>query len=368
MSDSAPAPALESRGVLLGMDLPRLTEIVASAGYPAFRARQLYHWLYNRAAFDFSEMHNIARDFRTWLAGNYAMGHLEIAGVRESTDGTRKILFRLSDGIIVEGVLMRERNWLTQCVSSQAGCAAGCAFCTTGYDGFHRQMTTAEIISQILLAKRVFNDGFCPRNIVFMGMGEPMLNLDNVIPALRILSDPDGMAIAARRITVSTAGILPGIERLARENLNVNIAISLNAPDNDLRNRIMPINKAHPIGSLISACREYPLRRRRRITFEYVMLGGFNDSLEHARKLAALLLGLPCKINLIPWNPDGRLPFRRPSDDTVNQFQQFLHDRHFIASIRYSKGLDIGAACGQLAGGAAARARERLDKEPRGRR
>jgi 23S rRNA (adenine2503-C2)-methyltransferase len=332
------------------MGLPELTALVTASGAPAFRAKQLHHWLYRRGALDFREMHNLARDFRAWLEANTEIGHISLVTIRQSADGTRKLLFRLRDGRIVESVLIRERNWWTLCVSSQVGCAVDCKFCMTGFGGFQRQMTTAEILSQIMLAARHANGGAYPRNVVFMGMGEPMLNLDEVIPALRAITDPDGMAIAARRVTVSTSGILPGIRRLGDADLGVNIAISLNAPNDRLRSEIMPINKVYPLEKLLAACRAFPLKRRRRITFEYVLLGGLNDSDADARALVRLLHGLRCKLNIIPWNPDPHLPYKRPTDDRVAAFQQVLLDHGFTVSIRYSKGLDVAGACGQLAG------------------
>lgn len=339
-----------SKQVLLGMDLPTLTSVVTGSGFPAFRARQLYHWLYKRAALGFDEMHNLAKEFRAWLNENCTLGFPEIVQVNEAEDGSKKVLLRLGDGNLVESVLMRERDWFTLCLSSQVGCALACRFCMTGYGGFRRQMTSAEIISQVLLTRRLVHGNEYPRNLVFMGMGEPMLNLGQVIPVIRILTDPDGAAIAARRVTVSTAGIAPGIERLAKEGLGVNIAISLNAPGDALRSKIMPVNRQYPIEVVLEACMGFPLKHRRRITFEYVLLAGVNDSEEHARRLAALLRGLPCKINLIPWNPDLRLPFRRPEEDTIQRFQQYLLDRCYTVSVRHSKGLDVNAACGQLAG------------------
>jgi 23S rRNA (adenine2503-C2)-methyltransferase len=349
-SDATQLPSLDGKLVLLGLNLPELTEMVESGGFPAFRAKQLFHWMYHKAALSFDEMHNIASDFRDWMKSTCTLGHIGIATVREAADGTRKILFRLRDGKLVEGVLIMEDDWFTLCVSSQVGCAVGCTFCMTGFGGFQRQMSRAEIVSQVLVVKRLVHAGKMPRNLVFMGMGEPMLNMDEIVPSLRVLSDPDGIAIAARRITVSTSGILPGIERLGRERLSVSLAISLNASDNAFRSRIMPINRTYPIESLLEACKAFPLQARRRITFEYVLLGGINDSVENARALAGLLQGIPCKINLIPFNPDSRLPFQRPSEETVRRFQDYLIGKFFTASIRYSKGLDIGAACGQLAG------------------
>ncbi|MBX7245850.1 MAG: 23S rRNA (adenine(2503)-C(2))-methyltransferase RlmN [Candidatus Sumerlaeaceae bacterium] len=340
---SRPKPAL------LGMDFDALKEFVREAGFPAFRARQLHHWLYIRGATEFAEMHNLARDFRDWLAENCTIGHATVGEVKVSTDGSKKLIYRLADGKVVESVLIRERNWFTLCVSSQVGCAVDCKFCMTGFGGFQRQMTTAEIVSQVLLAQRVAGKDDSPRNLVFMGMGEPLLNLENLIPALRLLADPDAIGIAGRRITVSTSGILPGIEKLGEANTGVSLAISLNASNNEYRNRIMPINKRYPIENLLDACRAFPLKQRRRITFEYVMLGGENDTLDNARELAVLLRGMPCKINLIPWNPDSHLPFKRPPEDRVLRFQQYLLSQGFTASVRYSKGLDVDGACGQLA-------------------
>ncbi|MGI8907353.1 MAG: 23S rRNA (adenine(2503)-C(2))-methyltransferase RlmN [Candidatus Sumerlaeaceae bacterium] len=339
------------RTPLLGMDLSQLSELLAAGGFPAFRAKQVYQWLYRHAALSFEEMKNLPKDVRLWLSEHCEIGHSEIAEIRGSAeDGSQKLLFRLRDGKIVESVLMQDRDWQTLCVSSQVGCAVACTFCMTGFGGFRRHMTCGEILSQFLLAKRMVNKGVSPRNIVFMGMGEPMLNLDQVIPALRLLIDSDGMDVSPRRITVSTSGILPGIERLGQADTGVNIAISLNASNDEFRNQIMPINKAYPTASLLEACRAFPLKSRRRITFEYVLLGGLNDKRENAKELAALLRGLPCKINLIPWNPDSHLPYQRPSEESVRRFQQYLLDQHFTVSVRYSKGMDIGAACGQLAG------------------
>ena len=338
-----------AKAVLLGLDSDALTQLVTDAGFPAFRARQLNGWLYRQAATSFDEMRNLPADFRAWLEAACTIGHATVAEVRESADGSQKLLFSLGDRRIVEGVIMPERNWFTMCISSQVGCAVGCTFCMTGFGGFQRQMTRAEIVSQVLLAKRHVHGAF-PRNLVFMGMGEPMLNLGEVIPAIRVMTDQEGMALSPRRITVSTAGILPGIEELGAADVGVNIAISLNSPDDELRDQIMPINRRYPLRSLLDACRRFPLRARRRITFEYVLLGGLNDTVDHARRLAKLLRGLPCKLNLIPWNPDPHLSFRRPSEGDVRRFQQVLLDQCFTVSVRYSKGVDVGAACGQLAG------------------
>lgn len=348
---AAPSRAKEERVSLVGLDQAGITRLVTEAGYPSFRARQLYEWIYRHAALSFDEMTSLAKDFREWLKANFELGHVDIAEVRGGAeDGSQKILFRLRDGKIVESVLMHDRDWQTLCVSSQVGCAVACTFCMTGFGGFRRHMTAGEIVSQYLVTRRLVNNNIAPRNMVFMGMGEPLLNLDQVIPALRLLVHEEGMHVSPRRITVSTSGILPGLKRLGEADTGVNIAISLNASNNEFRSQIMPINKAYPIEALLDACRAFPLRNRRRITIEYVMLAGLNDSLDNAKELEQLVRDIPCKINLIPWNPDPHLPYQRPSEERIRRFQQYLLDRHYTTSVRYSKGMDIGAACGQLAG------------------
>lgn len=335
---------------LVGLSLDEMVGLLGDAGQPAFRARQLYEWIYRKGAVDFSEMSSLSKELRGWLQEHFVLQFPDIAEVHgQSNSDSQKLLFRLPDHRVVESVLIQEKDWKTLCVSSQVGCAVDCKFCMTGFGGFRRQMTAGEIVSQFMLARR-FNDNVAPRNMVFMGMGEPMLNLDSVIPAIRLLTDRSGMDVAPRRITVSTSGIVPGIERLGEADLGVNLAISLNGSNDESRSKIMPINKRYPIRELLDACRRFPLRNRRRIMFEYVMLAGENDSLQNARELAHLLGDIPCKINLIPWNPDPNLPFRRPDEAMIRQFQQELLDRYFTVSVRYSKGVDIGAACGQLAG------------------
>lgn len=328
-----------------------MQDALVASGQAAFRGKQVYEWVYRKAALSINEMTTLSKSLRAWLEENFILSHPEIAEIRGgANDGSRKLLIRLPDHRVVESVLMEDKDWQTLCVSSQVGCAVDCKFCMTGFGGFRRHMSTSEIVSQYLLAKRCANNNVSPRNMVFMGMGEPMLNLDNVIPAIRLLTDPHGMGVAPRRITVSTSGIVPGIEKLGAAGLGVNLAISLNASNDEFRNKIMPINKAYPIAKLLDACRQYPLLNRRRITFEYVMLGNENDSLDDARRLGRLLRDIPCKVNLIPWNPDPNLPFSRPGETAIRQFQQELRDQNYTVSVRYSKGLDIGAACGQLAG------------------
>jgi len=347
--DAVLPPLVNGKFVLLGASLRQVTNLVQqNAGMPGFRAKQLLHWMYHRAALSFEEMHNISRAFQEWLNAHCIIGHIEPVDVRESQDGSKKIVFKLHDGKFIESVLIKEDDWYTLCISTQVGCAVGCTFCLTGLGGFQRNLSRAEILSQILLVKRTVL-GELPRNLVLMGMGEPLLNLEEVVPALSIISDPNWLALAARRVTVSTSGIIPGIEKLGESGLSVSLAVSLNATTNSVRDVLMPINKKYPLEDLLEACREYPLPPRRRITFEYVLIKDINDSLEDAKRLAKLLRGIPCKINLIPFNPDPALPFERPSEERVREFQECLYRSHYTACIRYSKGLDVGAACGQLA-------------------
>ncbi len=337
--------------VLVGMDLAQLTELVKDAGQSAFRAKQVYRWIYKLGARDFECMTNLAKPFRAWLDEHCVVGLPAVLEERRSTeDETVKLLIGLADGCVVESVLMRERDWWTVCVSSQVGCAMGCAFCTTGMGGFRRNLTCGEIVGQVIEARRRVPEGDCLRNIVFMGMGEPLLNAAAVTAALRLLMDPDGMAVAARRITVSTCGIVPELRKLSEEDLGINIAISFSGVCDTERNAIMPIGKKYPIEQILAVCREFDLRPRRRITFEYVLLGGVNDSDAHAHKLAKVLRGLHCKVNLIPYNPNPALPFKRPSADRVERFRAILSGHNFTVCTRLSKGLDVDGACGQLAG------------------
>lgn len=341
----------DSKPNLIGKNLEELTQIVMEAGHPAFRAKQLYEWIYRHAALTFDDMTTLSKQFREWLISNYSLSFPLISKVYgKKEQGSQKILFSLHDNKTVESVLMEERQHQSLCVSSQVGCAVDCKFCMTGFGGFQRQMTASEIVAQFLLTKKLINDNVAPRNMVFMGMGEPLLNLDNVLPAIRLLTDSQGIDVSPRRITVSTSGIVPGIERLGDADTGVNIAISLNASNDEFRNQIMPINKKYPIAELLNACRNFPMKSGRRITFEYVLLAGLNDQPKHANELIAMLRGLPCKVNLIPWNPDPQLPFKRPEENAIRHFQSLLQSKNYTVTVRYSKGLDIGAACGQLAG------------------
>jgi 23S rRNA (adenine2503-C2)-methyltransferase len=347
---SGVSEAVAPKTELLGMELTELTQFFVAHGFEKFRGEQIYIWLYRRGAVHFDEMTDLPKQLRAWLAEHAVIGYPEMVRVLESSDGSHKALFKLDDNRAIESVLMPEKDWKTLCLSSQVGCAVACSFCMTGFGGFRRQLRTAEIVAQVLAVKRYLNGGEFPRNLVFMGQGEPLNNLDNLIPALRLLTDPNGIGIGARRITVSTSGVVPGIRRLGEAGLGVNLAISLNGSNDEFRTQIMPINKRWPIAQLLNACRTFPMKSNRRITFEYVMLSGQNDSLREARELAELLKGLPAKVNLIPWNPDPRLPWKRPSDDRIEAFRNYLSDCRYTTTVRYSKALDVGGACGQLAG------------------
>jgi 23S rRNA (adenine2503-C2)-methyltransferase len=293
-------------------------------------------------------MTDLPKAFRAQLREEFAIGTPQVEGDQRSSDGTRKFVFRLADGRRIESVFIPDTPAMTFCISTQVGCAMACAFCLTGQMGLVRHLTAGEIAGQVrVLAERtgLLTDPF---NIVLMGMGEPLHNYDATMKALRILHSEHGLAVSPRRITLSTVGIVPGIERLATEPLMPNLAISLHATTDDARTPLVPPNRKYPLAEILDACRRFPLKRRSRITFEYVMLEGVNDSLDDARRLVTLLAGLRAKVNLIPLNPAPGIPFSRPSDAQVGRFAQILADRHVTVSVRKSRGQDIRAACGQL--------------------
>jgi len=327
-------------------------------GFPAFRGKQVYHWLQKKTARSVDEMRNIPADLRGWISENAPLGGVaSVVKAKPSADGSVKFLFDLRDGRKVESVLMpgagTDKSRMTLCVSSQVGCAVDCKFCVTGANGFFRHMTADEIIDQALYARHYLEqegDGRLLRNIVFMGMGEPLLNTDNVIRAIRLMIDSDGMDLSPKRVTVSTSGILPGLEQLAQADLGIGLAISLNAPTQEQRAEIMPITKRYPLEELMAACRRFPRLDKIRITFEYVLLAGVNDSPAHARKVVKLLHGIPSKVNVIPFNPDPALPYERPEEPAIEAFCDVLRAAHLTTSVRWSKALDVSGACGQLAG------------------
>jgi len=314
----------------------------------AYRADQILKWIYLRQADSFDAMTDIAKDIRPMLAQHFVIGRLEAEQIETSRDGSRKYLFRLSDGKYVESVLIPERDHYTLCVSSQVGCAQGCLFCLTAAGGFERNLTRAEIIAQVRDIKKELADPAQLRNIVFMGMGEPLANYKNLVSALDTITDNDaGLRFATRRITVSTAGLVSRFDALGRDT-KVNLAVSLNATDNDTRSRLMPINRTYPLEALLEACRQFPLPAGRRITFEYILIKGVNDSEADARRLAKLLQPIRCKINLIPFNRHAGCDFERPPESVIQAFYDILFAKNYTVIIRRSKGQDISAACGQL--------------------
>jgi 23S rRNA (adenine2503-C2)-methyltransferase len=315
---------------------------------PSYRVRQLIHWIYERRASSLDEITEFPKGLRAALSETAYIGAISLLERQFSADGTEKFLFSLHDRERIESVLIPDEDRLTLCISSQAGCALSCRFCLTGRLGLRRNLMADEIAEQVLSVQGLIS----PRNItniVLMGMGEPLANFDETVEALwRIV---DFMKFSPRRVTVSTAGVVPKILELPRRAPAVNLAISLNAATDELRESIMPINRTYPLQSLIAVCRRYPLPRRRRITFEYVLLRGVNDSTEYASRLARILKGIPSKINLIPFNPYEGAEFERPEDERVFSFQEALRKRGFTAIVRKSRGKDISAACGQLNGG-----------------
>lgn len=335
---------------LKDLSLEALGEFMASLGEKPFRARQVARWLYGRGARTFAEMTDLSRDFREKLARASRISRLDPAKIHASPDGTRKFRFLLEDGEAIESVLLPERDHFTLCLSSQAGCSLGCKFCLTGTRGCVRNLRPSEILDQVLAVRAALLPDRKLTNLVFMGMGEPLLNFENVLQALEILRSPSGFQFSNRRITVSTAGVIPPmVELLSRKNF-VKLAISLNATTDEGRSRLMPINRKYPLKDLLAACRRVPLANRDRITFEYVLLRGVNDSEEEARRLTGLLKGIRAKVNLIAFNEHPQSPYRTPSEEAVQAFRGILMAGGFTAVVRRSKGADILAACGQLGG------------------
>jgi 23S rRNA (adenine2503-C2)-methyltransferase len=349
-----PAAAAAPRVNLLGLTRAELEALCVTLGSRPFRGRQLMGWLYKRGCERLEDMTELAREFRLRLAEHAEVRLPNILTVQHASDGTTKWLLDADGAQAFEMVYIPEADRGTLCISSQVGCALDCAFCSTAQQGFNRNLSTAEMIGQVWLANREL--GFKAggeriiTNVVLMGMGEPLANFRNVVPALQILLDDLGFDLSRRRVTLSTSGLVPQIYRLARYS-NVALAVSLHAPDDALRSQLVPINRLHPIAELLAACWHYiDERNGRSVTFEYVMLEGVNDAPAQARALARLLAGHPAKVNLIPFNPFPGTPFRRSSDATIVRFRDELNDGGIIATIRRPRGLDIDAACGQLVG------------------
>jgi len=349
---------------LLGMSQDMLEQFFADWQEKPFRARQILQWIYQRGVVELDEMTDLSKRLRLRLAAETEIRLPQVQSRHDSADGTVKWLFATDCGQAVETVFIPEPGRGTLCISSQVGCALDCAFCATGAQGFNRNLTSAEIIGQVFVANRELpprdNGDPAVTNVVFMGMGEPLANYRNVVPVLKLLISDWSYGLSRRRVTVSTSGIVPHMNKLA-DDCNVSLAVSLHAPNDALRNEIVPINKLHPIASLLDACWAYAAKHANRfITFEYVMLRGINDSLAHADELCELLSDKPAKVNLIPFNPFRGTAFKRSSADTIRHFQNRLRQRGLVATTRRTRGDDIDAACGQLAGDVANRVRNRL--------
>ncbi len=355
--------AATERTNLLGLPRPALEEFVSQVGSRPFRARQLMQWVYKRGVSSFADMTDLAKDFRTRLAQAAEVRAPQIVSVQRSADGTCKWSLRADAGQAYEMVFIPEPDRGTLCISSQVGCALDCSFCATAQQGFNRNLSTAEIVGQVWLAVRELAREASPTadataaadprrvtNVVLMGMGEPLANFRNVVPALGILLDDFGFDLSRRRVTLSTSGLVPQIYKLAQV-ANVALAVSLHAPDDALRSELVPINRKHPIAELLSACWHYlDEQNGRSVTFEYVMLDGINDSAAQARALARLLTGHPAKVNLIPFNPFPGTRYRRSPALVIQRFRDELLQRGVLATVRRTRGEDIDAACGQLAG------------------
>lgn len=328
----------------------QLEEVLFEHGFKRFRGRQIAQWMYGRGTTSFGEMTNLSLVAREKLSERLSILSLDRVATEEVSDGSAiKFLFQMPDGARIESVLMREGKRRTLCVSSQVGCPLDCHFCATGKMGLIRNLSSGEIIDQVIQGRRYLTDrGEDLTNVVMMGMGEPLLNLDAVSAATRLMNLDYGPSISNRRITVSTAGHVPGIHRLIEIGQKVMLAVSLNATTDALRNEIMPINRKWPIEALLDACAVYQAFNERRITFEYVLLGGLNDSVDHARDLVKLVRRIPCKINVIPWNPIDGEAYGRPDEPTIRAFVQTVADLHMTVTVRYSKGTEIAAGCGQL--------------------
>ena len=333
---------------LAELDRSELEAAFAERGLPAFHGRQVFHWIHGRGVTDFAEMTDLSQQLRATLLESLTIKTPILETKQTSEDGTAKFLLRLEDGRHVEAVYIPDTPAQTFCISTQVGCAMGCAFCLTGKMGLVRNLSAGEIVGQVRVLAHDTGLAGSAFNIVLMGMGEPLHNYDATMKALRMMADESGLAVHPRRVTLSTVGLVPAIEKLAAEPLMPNLAISLHATTEEQRSHIVPINKKYSLEQLIDACRRFPLAKRRRITFEYVLLNGVNDTPEDARRLARLVSGLKAKVNLLPLNEAAGIPFARPSDDRVNAFAKILAERDITVSVRKSRGRDIRAACGQL--------------------
>ncbi|MBN1571081.1 MAG: 23S rRNA (adenine(2503)-C(2))-methyltransferase RlmN [Acidobacteria bacterium] len=335
---------------LVGANLEEIGEAIAGLNEPKYRSRQVYAGIYKHLYHSWNQFTDLGRQLRARLNDKYSLSHLPVQQVFVSKDGTRRYLFDLGPGQKIESVFIPEERRDTLCISTQVGCAIGCLFCVTGRLPMQRNLTPGEIVGQILTMQADRGTSSKRLNVVIMGMGEPLNNYDNLMKAVRLITDDRGMSISPRRVTLSTSGIVPGIKRLAEEPVIPNLAISLNATTDAVRDLLMPVNRKWNIAALLEACRNFPLAQRRRITFEYVLIENINDSLEDARRLVNLLKSLQKKVNLIPLNADPCIPLKASPPARVLAFQELLARNHITASIRRPRGNDVSAACGQLAG------------------
>ena len=348
MATHDPQSAVPARADVSSMDLRELESALQDAGYPAFHGRQIYAWVYKKGVVEFEEMTNLPRPLRATLAHRFRIATPAVRQKEISEDGTTKFLLELEDRRQIESVFIPDTPSQTFCISTQVGCAMKCGFCLTGKMGLLRNLNAGEIAGQVRVLARELNLLATKFNIVLMGMGEPLHNYDNTMKALRILNDAHGLAVSPRRVTLSTVGVLPALDRLATEPLMPNLAISLHATNEDQRDALVPVNRKYGLADILDAARRFPAPRRNRITFEYVLLRDVNDTPEDARRLARMLGNMRCKVNLIPLNPAAGIPYERPSDERVNAFASILAKRGVTVSVRKSRGRDIRAACGQL--------------------
>lgn len=353
-SQFAPTADADGRTGLIGLSRQQVTDLLVEMGEKPFRARQVWHWIYKRGVTDFEAMTDINRDLRARLTEKFSIGRPAIAKSEASTDGTHKWLLAMPDGQEIETVFIPESDRGTLCVSSQVGCTLTCRFCHTGTQRLVRNLTPGEIVGQLMVARDHLGDWTAGpgerrvTNIVMMGMGEPLYNFANVAQALHIVMDGEGLSLSRRRITLSTSGVVPMMQRCGEE-IGVNLAVSLHAVTDTLRDELVPLNRKYPLAELIAACRSYPgASNARRITFEYVMLDGVNDSPADAKSLVRLIAGIPAKLNLIPFNPWPGAPYRCSSDKAIDRFAKIVMDAGYASPVRTPRGRDISAACGQL--------------------
>lgn len=325
-----------------------IERFISAFGKERYRTIQTLRWLYQKGVRSTDEMTNLSKKFREELSRVSFISSLRLLKSEKARDGTKKFLFELADRNRIESVLIPDKRRLTLCISTQVGCALGCRFCLTGKSGLKRNLTPSEIVNQILAVRETLTDGESITNVVLMGMGEPLANYENVLRAIELMLHADAFKFSSRRVTLSTSGLIPEMERLAGERIRFRLALSLNATDEESRSQLMPINRRYPLRKVLESCRRFPLPPRARITFEYVLVEAVNDSPQDARRLLRILKGIPSKVNLIPLNEAPGIPFKKPSDDKIIQFQEILMRGGLTVIVRKSKGTEISAACGQL--------------------